>query len=151
MGKKRKGKRLSRSTDQRKALFRSLIRSLILHEEIKTTKAKAKAIKSLFDKLIRKAKVGSLHVRRQLLAFLPDKSAVNKLVDEVAPRFKKKTSGFTRFVALGKRRGDNAMMVKVELTEKKQEEKQVKDKKEAKKTKKKTSKAKPRKDKKDKK
>ena len=112
------GKKLGRNTNQRKALFRGLIQSLIIHEEIKTTVAKAKAVKGLVDKLITKAKKGTLHARRQVLAFLPDKKAANKLVDEIAPRFKKRTSGFTRFVRIGKRRGDDAMIVKMEFTEK---------------------------------
>lgn len=116
---KKAGKRLNRNTSQRKALFRSLIQALIIHEEIKTTEAKAKAIKRLIDKLITKAKKGTLHARRQILAFLPDKKAANKLVDEIGVRFKKRTSGFTRFIRLGKRRGDDAMMVKIEFVEKK--------------------------------
>lgn len=114
-----KGKTFNRNTNQRKALFRSLIQSLIIHEEIKTTLSKAKVIKRLVDKLITKAKAGTLQVRRQLMAFLPNKKAVNKLVDDIAPRVKQKTSGFTRFMRLGKRRGDDAMMVKMELVEKK--------------------------------
>lgn len=114
----RSGKKLNRNTKQRKALFKSLIQSLIIHEEIKTTESKAKAIKGLIDKLIAKAKKGTLHVRRQILAFLPDKIAANKLVDEIAPRFKTRTSGFTKFQRLGLRKGDKAMIVKMELIEK---------------------------------
>jgi len=120
-----KGKTFNRNTNQRKALFRSLIQSLIIHEEIKTTQSKAKVIKRLVDKLITKAKAGTLQVRRQLMAFLPNKKAVNKLVDDIAPRVKQKTSGFTRFIRLGKRRGDDAMMVKMELVEKKPKIKKV--------------------------
>src|SRR4030042_2364108 len=119
---KKKGKKLNRSTHQRKALYRSLISSLILNEQIKTTESKAKAIKRLVDKLISKAKDGSLHIRRQILAFLPNNKAVNKLVDEVAPRFKDRVSGFTKFTKLQRRKGDNALIVRVELTEKKKEE-----------------------------
>jgi len=115
---KKAGKRLNRNTSQRKALFKNLIQALIIHEEIKTTEAKAKSIKRLVDKLITKAKKGSLHARRQILAFLPDKKAANKLVDEIGVRFKKRTSGFTRLIRLGKRRGDDAMMVKIEFVEK---------------------------------
>lgn len=122
---KKKGRKLNRNTHQRKALFKSLIQSLILNEEIKTTASKAKAIKGLVDKLIAKAKKGSLHVRRQILAFLPNKKIADKLVDEIAPRFKNRISGFTRIVHLGKRRGDKAMMVKMELVEKKRKEKKV--------------------------
>jgi large subunit ribosomal protein L17 len=115
----KQGKKFGRNTNQRKALLRNLIESLIIHEEIKTTESKAKTLKQLVDKLITKAKIGSLHVRRQILSFLPNKKAVNKLVEEIAPRFKQRTSGFTRFIRLGNRRGDNAMMVKMELVEKK--------------------------------
>ena len=115
---KKAGKKLNRNTSQRKALFKNLIQALIVHEEIKITEAKAKAIKRLIDKLITKAKKRTLHSRRQILAFLPDKKVANKLVDEITPRFSKRISGFTRFVRLGKRRGDDAMMVKMEFVEK---------------------------------
>ena len=114
---KKAGRKLNRNTSQRKALFKNLIQALIVHEEIEVTEAKAKAVKRLIDKLITKAKKGTLHTRRQILAFLPDKKAANKLVDEITPRFSKRISGFTRFIRLGKRRGDNAMMVKMELVE----------------------------------
>jgi large subunit ribosomal protein L17 len=119
MRNKKKGKKLGRNTDQRKALFRNLLSSLFEHEEIQTTESKAKVIKRLTDRLISKAKVGSLHVRRQILSFLPNKKAVNKLVDDIAPRFKNKISGYTKLTRLGQRRGDNALMVKLELIEKK--------------------------------
>ena len=112
---KKKGKKLNRNTNQRKALFRNLISSFIIHEEIKTTESKAKAIRRLVDKLIVKAKIGSLHIRRQILSFLPNKKAVNKLVDEIAPRFKNRVSGFTKLKRIGQRRGDRAMIVKMEI------------------------------------
>ena len=110
---RKKGKQLNRDTKHRKALFKNLIQALILHEKIKTTEAKAKAIKSLADRLVAKSKQGSLHVRRQILAFLPSKKAAHKLIDEIAPRFKKQIGGFTRLVRLGRRRGDNTMMVEL--------------------------------------
>ena len=122
---KKAGKKLNRNTSQRKALFKNLIQALIVHEEIKITEAKAKVIKRLIDKLITKAKKGTLHSRRQILAFLPDKKAANKLVDEITPRFSKRISGFTRFIRLGKRRGDDAMIVKMELVEKKKKVEKV--------------------------
>lgn len=128
---RKKGKKLGRSTGHRKALFRNLIGSLIIKGEIKTTEAKAKAIKRLVDRLIGKAKAGSLHVRRQIMAFLPNKKAANKLVDVVAPIFKNRTSGFTRIIKLGWRQGDNAPMAKIELVEK---EAKVKNERVAKKT-----------------
>ncbi|HUV46654.1 MAG TPA: 50S ribosomal protein L17, partial [Candidatus Bathyarchaeia archaeon] len=78
---KKQGKKLNRNSGKRRALFKNLIEALIIHEQIKTTEAKAKAIKRLVAKLITKAKEGSLHARRQILAFLPNKIAANKLVD----------------------------------------------------------------------
>lgn len=116
-------KKLNRNTKQRKALFRSLIGSLIMREEIHTTESKAKAIRKLIEKLINKAKTGSLGVRRQIHAFLPNREVVNKLVDDIAPRFKQTAGGFVRLIRLGVRKGDNSMMVKMELTQKKPAEK----------------------------
>jgi len=115
---RKKGKKLGRNIKQRQALFKGLIQSLIVNEQIKTTEAKAKAIKGLTDKLITQAKKGSLSARRQVLSFLPDKKAVHKLFDVIAPRTKDRTSGFTRFVRLGRRRGDNAQMTRVEFVDK---------------------------------
>lgn len=111
-------KKFGRDTHQRKALFKSLVSALIIREEIKTTEAKAKAIRRIVAKLITKAKNRSLHSRRQVMAFLQDKKAANKLVDELAPLLAKKMGGFTRWIRLGKRRGDSAMIVKMEFTEK---------------------------------
>ena len=112
---RRSGKKLNRNTSQRKALFRSFISSLFLKGEVKTTLAKAKATKGLVDKLITKAKKGSLHNQRLIHAFLQNKKATKKLVKEIAPRFGKRISGFTRIIRLGKRRGDGASMAKMEL------------------------------------
>jgi len=130
MSHSKKVRKFGRNTNQRKALFRNLIESLIVYEKIETTLAKAKTIKGLVDKLVSKAKEGSLHARRQLLSFLPQKKAADKLVDEIAPRFDKRPGGFVKIFRLGKRRGDDAMMVRLEWTEKKKIETQ----KEAKKT-----------------
>jgi large subunit ribosomal protein L17 len=113
-----KGKKLSRNSSQRKALFKSLINALVIHGEIKTTESKAKAIRGLLDKLINKGKKGTLHSRRLIGAFLQDKMAVSRIVDELGPIFAQRTGGFSRITRLGKRRGDDAMMVKLELVEK---------------------------------
>jgi len=117
------GKKLSLNHDQRKALFKNLINSLIIHGQIKTTEAKAKAVRRLAEKLITKGKEQTLHARRLIAAFLQNKKAVNKIVDELAPLFKKKPGGYTRIIRLGERRGDNAPMVKLELVEKAEKEK----------------------------
>ncbi|MBL7150561.1 50S ribosomal protein L17 [Candidatus Microgenomates bacterium] len=133
-----KGRKLNRTTAQRKALFRRLISSLFLKEEIKTTLPKAKAIKGLIDKLITKARKGTLHNQRLVHAFLQNKKATKRLIEKIAPRFKKRISGFTRIVRLGRRRGDAAEIVRIELVEKekKKEKKKTSSKKSGKKVKK---------------
>jgi len=131
------GKKLSRDRSHRKALFKNLINALMLHGQIKTTESKAKAIRPLIGKLITKGKQKTLHARRLIAAFLQNKKVVNKIVDEIAPRFENRPGGFTRMVRLGRRQGDDAMMVRLELTEKPEEqEKKSKEKKAVKKTKK---------------
>jgi len=130
------GKKLARSRSHRKALFRNLLSALILHGEIKTTESKAKATRRLFDRLVTKGKSGTLHARRIVAAFLNNKKAVNKLVDEIAPKFKDRPGGFTRMIRLGRRRGDDAMMVKLELVEKPETEEKPVEKKVKKKEKK---------------
>jgi len=110
--------KLGRNTHQRQALFKQQTSALILNESIKTTLAKAKLLVRLMDKLITQAKKNTLASRRQLLAFLNRRSTVNKLVDDIAKRNKTKTSGFTKLIRLGVRRGDNAMIAQVELIDK---------------------------------
>lgn len=117
------GKKLSRDRSHRKTLFKNLISGLVIHGQIKTTESKAKAIRGLVDKLITKGKTGTLHSKRLIGAFLQNKKAVSKIVDELAPLFKKRPGGFTRIIRLGKRRGDDAMMVKLELVDAKDENK----------------------------
>lgn len=121
-----KGKKLSRDSSQRKALFKSLISVLIIRGQIKTTESKAKAVRSLVEKLITKGKKGTLQAKRLIWAFLQNKKAVNRIVDELGPLFKKRKGGFTRIVRLGKRRGDKAMMVKLELVEKPEDKEEPK-------------------------
>ena len=119
---KKKGKKLSRNTNQRKALFKGLLMALFKHEEIKTTVAKAKLVKRMADSLVSKAKKGNLSIRRQILAFIPNKKIGNKLVDEIAPRFKDTSGGYTRLKRIGRRKGDDAMIARVELLKKKKGE-----------------------------
>jgi len=111
------GKKLGRDIKKRKALFKSLIVNLISHGAIKTTEAKAKAVRRLVDKIVTKAKAGSLHARRQIIAFLPQKQAVKKLFEEIAPQFNERRGGFTKMSKLGSRKGDQAPMVRIEWTE----------------------------------
>ena len=112
------GKKLSKNSSQRKALFKSLINSLIIHEAIKTTEAKAKVVRILAEKLITQGKTGTLQARRAIEAFLQNKMVVKKIVEDLGPLFKSRQGGFTRIIRLGRRDGDGAMMVRLELVEK---------------------------------
>jgi large subunit ribosomal protein L17 len=110
-------RKLSRSASHRKALFMNLAREVIDHERIKTTEAKAKAVKPELEKLITLAKRGDLHSRRQAMSTLqhPDKGIIYKLFDEVAPRYTERPGGYTRILKLGPRRSDSTEMVYLEL------------------------------------
>jgi large subunit ribosomal protein L17 len=108
--------KLSRSASHRKALFMNLSRQVVQHERIKTTEAKAKAVKPEIEKLITLAKRGDLHARRQALAALgQDKFVVYKLFEEVAPRYADRDGGYTRILKLGPRKSDATEMVYLEL------------------------------------
>jgi len=108
--------KLSRDAAHRRALLRNLSRDVIQHERIKTSQAKAKAVKPKLEKLITLAKRGDLHARRQALSELgQDKFIVHKLFEEVAPRYAERPGGYTRIVKLGPRRSDSTEMVFLEL------------------------------------
>jgi large subunit ribosomal protein L17 len=134
------GNRLSRPYDQRKALLRSLATELLRHDEIITTLAKAKALRSEAEKLITLAKKGqiadreavskkakdgdadsarkiakSLHCRRQVAAYLYDNDVVKKVFNETAPRYKERSGGYTRIIRAGIRRGDATEMAIIQL------------------------------------
>jgi large subunit ribosomal protein L17 len=112
---KKRGK-LSRDAAHRKSLLANLSRQLIEHERIKTSQAKAKAVKPEVEQLITLAKRGDLHARRQALSALgQDKFTVHKLFEEVAPRYAERPGGYTRIVKLGPRRSDSTEMVFLEL------------------------------------
>ena len=110
-----KYRKLSRTSDQRKALLRSQVTSLLYHGKIVTTEAKAKEISGLAEKMITLAKQGDLHARRQIAADLLDESVIKKLFDEIAPSYNERQGGYTRILKLGPRRGDAAPMVILEL------------------------------------
>jgi len=117
------GRRLGRSSGHRRALRRNLMTELFRHERIKTTEAKAKAIRSGVEKLITLAKRGlqddsyTLHARRQAVAALNDPTIARKLFDELAPRYEEREGGYTRLYKLGRRQGDGAPLVVLELVE----------------------------------
>jgi large subunit ribosomal protein L17 len=109
-------KKLSRDSAHRKSLLMNLSKELIEHERIKTTEAKAKAVKPEIEKLITLAKRDTLHARRQALSTLAqDKFAVHKLFVEVAPRYAERPGGYTRILKIGQRQGDATEMVFLEL------------------------------------
>ena len=109
------GRRLSRYKDQRKALMRGLVTALITHERITTTLAKAKETRIVAEKLITHGKKGNLHHRRLALAQVPNKKVVEKVFDDIAPRYADRPGGYTRIVKLGPRSGDAAPMAVIEL------------------------------------
>jgi large subunit ribosomal protein L17 len=112
---KQRGK-LSRDAAHRKALLANLSKQVIAHERIKTSQAKAKAVKPELERLITLAKRGDLHARRQALKALgQDKFTVHKLFAEVGPRYGERQGGYTRIVKLGPRRSDSTEMVFLEL------------------------------------
>lgn len=117
------GRKLGRSTGHRRALFRNLITELFRHERIKTTEAKAKAIRAEAEKLITIAKRGQrpggnpLHARRRLVAALNDPEVAKKVFYDLAERFEDRPGGYTRILKLGRRQGDGAKMVLIELVE----------------------------------
>ena len=108
--------KLSRSASHRRSLLRNLAKEVIDHERIKTTEAKAKAVKPEVEKLITLAKRGDLHARREALSALgQDKFVVYKLFEEIAPRYADRDGGYTRILKLGPRRSDATEMVFLEL------------------------------------
>jgi large subunit ribosomal protein L17 len=108
--------KLSRSSAHRKSLLMNLSKEIIEHERIKTTEAKAKAVKPEIEQLITLAKRGDLHARRQALSTLAqDKFAVHKLFEEVGPRYADRPGGYTRILKLGPRKSDSTEMVFIEL------------------------------------
>jgi len=112
---RKKTKILDRKKQPREMMLRNLASSVIIYEKVKTTEAKAKAVKSLVDKMITISKKGDLTARRRLLEILPQKLAVKKLMEVLGAKYKDRKGGYTRIVRLGARQGDGAMMVQVEL------------------------------------
>jgi large subunit ribosomal protein L17 len=113
----RAGKKLGRDPAHRKALYSNLAGALIEHGRIRTTEAKAKAVKPFAEKMISLGKRGDLHARRQALSELRSQDVVHMLFADVAPRFAERPGGYTRIVKLGPRQGDAADMVYLELVD----------------------------------
>ena len=113
----RSGKKLGRDASHRKALYSNLAGALIEHGRIKTTEAKAKAVKPVAEQMITLGRRGDLHARRRALAFLRSQDVVHKLFSDVGPRFADRPGGYSRIVKLGPRQGDAAEMVYLELVD----------------------------------
>ncbi len=111
------GRKLSRSTGHRRAMYRNLVTDLLNYGKIITTEAKAKETRSLAEKMITLGKTGGLHSYRQAMSFIIDKKVAEKVFIELAPRYAERPGGYTRIIKLGPRLGDGAPMVKLELVE----------------------------------
>ena len=98
-------------------MFRNMVTSLLLHEHLQTTDAKAKELRRWTDRMVTLGKRGTLHARRQALAFVRSRRVVKKLFDEIAPRFRERPGGYTRITKVGIRRGDAAALSMIELIE----------------------------------
>lgn len=112
---RKKGKILDRKIAPRQALLRNLATSIIIYEKVKTTKAKAKVVKPMVEKLITLAKINNLTTRRKLLETLYHKKAANKAMEVLGPKYKDRKGGYTRIINLGPRKGDGAEMVQIEF------------------------------------
>ncbi len=118
---RKKGRQLGRNTKHRRALFRSLVTSLLEYERIETTEAKAKEVRGFTDRMITLGKQGDLPARRRALGFLRSKTVVSKLFGEVAGRFRNRNGGYTRMIKTRRRVGDAAKLVVIELVSKRVE------------------------------
>ena len=115
---RKSGRKLGRAWDHRKAMMKNMVRSLIEHERIKTTEAKAKELQIMADKLITVSKTDSVHARRQAYALLGSHHSVQKLFQNIGPRFKNVSGGYTRVVKFSlPRQGDGAPMALIEFSE----------------------------------
>jgi large subunit ribosomal protein L17 len=110
------GRKLNRTAAHRKALMRNLVKALIQREQIRTTDAKAKELRRWADRIVTLGKKGTVHARRLAFAYLGSRRLVQRLFDEVAPRFQERAGGYTRVLKIGPRRGDAAPLSVVEWT-----------------------------------
>src|SRR5215210_4372034 len=113
----RSGKKLGRDSAHRRALYSNLAGALIEHGRVRTTVAKAKAVRPIAEQMITLGRRGDLHARRQALAYLRSQDVVHKLFSDVGPRFAERPGGYSRIVKLGPRQGDAAEMVYLELVD----------------------------------
>lgn len=112
---KKKKTTLGRKKAPREALLRNLAESLILHGNIKTTKAKAKALRMFIEPLVTKARKNTLAARRELIKVLYTEKAVKKIMEEIGPKYKDRKGGYTRIIKLARRKNDAAEMARIEF------------------------------------
>jgi len=112
---RKQGRQLNRNASHRKAMFKNMSSSLVKHELIKTTLAKAKELRRYIEPLITQSKVDSVAKRRLVFDRIRDKEAVGKLFTQLGPRYKERPGGYVRVIKCGPRKGDNAPMAIVEL------------------------------------
>ena len=115
MPRPKKGRRLGGSPTHQRLMLRNLAAELIWEERVTTTVTRAKLLRPFAERMITKARKGTLHARRQILASIEDTEVVTKLFDDVAPRYAERPGGYTRIVRTGPRRGDGAEMAIIEL------------------------------------
>lgn len=108
-------RKLSRPHDQRRALLRNLVTSILMHERVTTTVTRAKEARIYTERMITLAKRGDLHARRQAASYLLDESVLKKLFDTIGPRYADRPGGYTRIMRTGPRQGDGAPMAIIEL------------------------------------
>jgi large subunit ribosomal protein L17 len=113
----KKGRSLHRSSSHRKAMLRNLAVSILLHERVRTTEAKAKEVRRLVERIITWGKRGDLHARRLTARQVGSRTVVKRIFDDLAPRYSNRPGGYTRILKAGFRQGDNAPMVIMELVD----------------------------------
>ncbi len=112
---RKSGRRFDMPTDQRMAMFRNITTAVLEHGAVLTTEARAKESRRFVERMVTLGKRGTLHARRQALAFIYDEDVVRELFDEIAPRYAERPGGYTRVVKLVQRKGDGAKMARLEL------------------------------------
>ncbi|MDA0351598.1 MAG: 50S ribosomal protein L17 [Chloroflexi bacterium] len=112
---RRNGRRFDMPTSQRMAMFRNLTTDVLREGYVQTTEARAKELRPFVEKMITLGKRGTLHARRQALAFVYDPAVVKDVFDDLAPRYAERPGGYTRVVKLGRRRGDGSRIARIEL------------------------------------
>jgi large subunit ribosomal protein L17 len=112
-----RGRKLSRTSSHRRAMFANMAVALVKHEQIRTTLPKAKELRPIVEKLVTLGKRGDLHARRLLIAKTRDETTATKLIDVLAPRYRKRPGGYLRVLKAGFRYGDNAPMAIIEFVE----------------------------------